>query len=310
VTAALRAALEAESAARPTSAVEARVRRQHASVVKRVVAMLEAPRHRGPARRIGEATVHLAVGLGAIHEAMGARGARHGRARFEISGERPPPRSRNRGAAAPREQQDEDPDTIEMIDPLSGATVAVAGERRRARGDEPEADEDEALGRAFGVDEWQVADRGPRGIGIARRGRPAALVGVGEPVAFRSGNGSWVVGVVRWLAVDTEEVHRAGIEVLSPAALPVEVRAEDDGRDGAVRAALVLKAPDGSPSATMVAFPGTHASGRVLIATSDDGKTAARLRAGRLLEATAACEVFEVQELRSSAAPAASSTPG
>jgi hypothetical protein len=301
VTQALRADLVADGAARPASAVEARTRRQHVSLVKRLLAMLDAPRHRGPARQAGETKVHLAVGLGAIHEAMGARGARRGRARFDLPGGNGGPRPSGKGKkGSADEDEDLAPDSIDMIDPHSGATIAVASERKpknKGAGDDADVEAPEVFDPAFGIDQWKVADRGPHGIGIARKGRPRAAVGVGEPVAFRSGRGSWVVGVVRWLAVDSGDVHRAGIEVLSPVAAPVEVLAVDEGRDGAVHAALLLRSRDGGPSAAMIALPGTRVPGRMLCLRDGNGRTTGGLRVGKLIETTPVCEIFAVREV-------------
>ena len=295
VSRALGAMLQAVEAGTPGSAAESRARRETISLLRRVVAMLDSLRQRGGERKRASSAVHVAVGIGAIHAAMGVRRADTPRATFEVpAAARKPSAARTLLQAI--EPEGVDNDAIDMIDPHSGATVSVrepGGPRGGSRTRERAADTGgTAPGTARDLDTWQVADSGPRGIGIVRESPPSAPVGVGEPVAVRAGDTPWVVGVIRWMMVDASKGHRAGVEMLSQSATPVELRAMDAGSGAVSRAGLVLGGARADGGGLMVALPGSYGEGRVFHVQGFDEAPARRVRATSLLDTTAVCEVI------------------
>ncbi len=149
-------------------------------------------------------------------------------------------------------------------------------------------------GPAYKTEAWELADKGPGGIGVLHGARPAIPIGVGQLLGIRFGSGRrshWSVGVVRWLHIAHKDHYHAGVQVLAKAAQAVWIRTGDSGDEaGEGVAALVLPKLDSAKGSSVVAPGGTFTTGAMLSVQTPHERVT--IRAGSLTESTESYDRF------------------
>jgi len=149
---------------------------------------------------------------------------------------------------------------------------------------------------------WRLVDEGPGGVGILRREHPRQPVGVGELVAMQfplrgDADDEWSVGVVRWLTVDGDEDHQAGVQMIAESATPVMCYSEavTDTITRIPRPALAIPDLDGAQGSTLLTPRGLFTRGTTLRVLTERG--AVLVQAVGLSESTAAFDRFSYRIL-------------
>lgn len=121
---------------------------------------------------------------------------------------------------------------------------------------------------AYRHQSWQVVNEGADGVGIAHDGRPDSFVGVGDLVGLQfplrgDDEDDWSLGVIRWISVDEENRHQAGIQMLAERCSPVTVQAESGtgSMTRIPRPALALPSVGTDASSTLITPGGMFNAG-------------------------------------------------
>jgi len=129
---------------------------------------------------------------------------------------------------------------------------------------------------SYTAEYWELLDQGPGGVGVIKRLRPNQAVGVGEIIGIQTPTGdqqgSWSVGVVRWLSIANAGEYQIGVQLMARRAEAVGILAAEATSPSP---ALLLRGEEGSERATLITAPGLLPKGLDLTLTSAAGETTA-----------------------------------
>ncbi len=194
-------------------------------------------------------------------------------------------------------------ETLDVISVKSGGVVTVSAshwggeeEGKRPLQRRPQAQEKKPAARpplspdSFSAEYWELVNQGPGGLGIVKHIRPNYAIGVGGTIGIQfpgkaGQEGRWALGAVRWLSIADSGEYQAGVQLLSPRATPVAVRATSAfGQGASLRAGLALPDLDGGSESSLISPRGTYRKGGVLVV--ETGEQVLKLRMESLEETT------------------------
>ena len=155
---------------------------------------------------------------------------------------------------------------------------------------------------SYSSEAWKVIDEGPGGYGLVRDDPPDNPAGAGELIGLNfpqrgDGEFDWIIGVVRWVNISTDNKQQMGIQVISASALPINVFAENvtDTITRIPRPALAIPFLDAERGTTIISPRGIFAKGSQLRIA---GETHISLiEAKSLLESTSTLDRFSFKVL-------------
>lgn len=189
---------------------------------------------------------------------------------------------------------------------LSGGESAGA-RRRAASNDDGEIHIRDAgnvleFTASYDIENWTIIDEGPSGLGMARDTPPRLPVGVGDLVGLQfplrgDAEDEWTIAVVRWIHINEDDDYQAGVQILSPTAVPLTVHLEslDETSSRVPSPALALPCIDDRPSSTLMVPRGQFAQGTLLRAVG--GGRTVLLRLAARSEATGSFERFAYERV-------------
>ncbi len=195
-------------------------------------------------------------------------------------------------------------ETLDVISVKSGGVVTVSaghwgGEERQKQpvrqGKKPAASPIPTPD-SFSAEYWELVNQGPGGLGIVKHIRPNYAIGVGGTIGIQfpskvDQGGPWALGAVRWLSIADSGEYQAGVQLLSPRATPVAVRAASVvGQGASLRAGLALPDLEGGSGSSLISPRGTYRKGGTLIVETDE--QVLRVRMESLEETTGSYDRF------------------
>ncbi len=193
-------------------------------------------------------------------------------------------------------------ETLDVISVKSGGVVTVSAshwggeeERNQPRKQSPVREKRPAASPppspdSFSAEYWELVNQGPGGLGIVKHIRPNYAIGVGGPIGIQfpgkaGQEGRWALGAVRWLSIADSGEYQAGVQLLSPRATPVAVRATSAfGQGPSLRAGLALPDLEGGSGSSLISPRGTYRKGGILVV--ETGEQVLKLRMESLEETT------------------------
>ncbi|OGT33691.1 MAG: hypothetical protein A2W28_03190 [Gammaproteobacteria bacterium RBG_16_51_14] len=147
----------------------------------------------------------------------------------------------------------------------------------------------------FPTEQWQIVDQGAGGYALINNGCPKNPVRVGDLVAIRhpdDDQGYWTLGLIRWLIIGKNKIHKIGIQNLAASARAGAVRAcSESNLDREYKRALIISHNGSAADISIITDKGMYVSGREL-EMEFDGKRII-MKAKDLLEATVGFEYFK-----------------
>lgn len=143
---------------------------------------------------------------------------------------------------------------------------------------------------------WDLTDESAGGYALAKSGEQGETVRVGDLVASRpENNGSWEIGIVRWVRTSGMDNIEIGIQRLSPGASAVAVMPVEDAQ---IKYHLSLALPEVramKQPATLLTPRGFFKPGRIL--SLDNSYHTRQIKATKLVELSGSFERFQYDKL-------------
>lgn len=142
---------------------------------------------------------------------------------------------------------------------------------------------------------WELTDESAGGYALAKSGAQVEPVRVGDLLGSKNdgGNGTWEIGIVRWVRTTGLDNIEIGVQRLAPSAAALAVILPEDSM---ARPSLALALPEMRPlklPVTLITQRGIYKSGRILLL--DDGFRLRRIKAVNLVELSGSFERFHYQ---------------
>jgi len=143
----------------------------------------------------------------------------------------------------------------------------------------------------YRIDRWQVHDVSPQGLLLSQDGEPSVRFRVGDALGVQRSNtvGQWSVGIVRWFRAQGTKGVEVGVELISPDAAPVSLRAAGDSEAVAAPALMLPPVEAAHRPASVLAPRGVLLVGKDFFLTARD-RTVRRVRILDAIERTGSIE--------------------
>jgi len=153
----------------------------------------------------------------------------------------------------------------------------------------------DATAARYAADTWNFVDAGPGGYAIYTKETPKSTIRVGELIGLQDDTGGgktgWVLGVIRWLIVQSDEAHKIGIQILAKNPRPAAVTVmSKDTSNGETRRAFMIKGTGADSLLALVTPKGYYAVDQALEVEVDAQRLT--LRAAELKESAHGFEFF------------------
>jgi len=159
---------------------------------------------------------------------------------------------------------------------------------------------EETIQRVYTVDDWSLVDQGPGGFAVVKNDKPRDAVRVGDLVGVskksaKESSQKWDLGVIRWLMIRQNKIHKVGIQVIGKNTHTAAIRAaQGNPQDLHYRRAFLIGDTNDLSSATFIATKGMFSPDRELEIHRDEQTL--RVLTHTLQESTVSFDHFSVQE--------------
>jgi cyclic-di-GMP-binding protein len=144
---------------------------------------------------------------------------------------------------------------------------------------------------------WELTDESAGGYALIKSGTHTETVRVGDILANRpdSGDGSWEIGIVRWVRTSGADNIEIGVQRLSPGAAPVAIMPLEDSQERYYLALALPEVHAMKQPATLLTPRGFFKSGRILYL--DNSYRTRQIKAVKLVELSGSFERFQYEAI-------------
>jgi len=144
---------------------------------------------------------------------------------------------------------------------------------------------------------WDLTDESAGGYALAKSGTQIETVRVGDLLASRpeSGDGSWEIGIVRWVRTSGADNIEIGVQRLSPGAASVAIMPLEESQERYYLALALPEVHAMKQPATLLTPRGFYKSGRILYL--DNSYRTRQIKATKLVELSGAFERFQYETI-------------
>ena len=146
---------------------------------------------------------------------------------------------------------------------------------------------------------WDLVDESAGGYALAKSGNHTETVRVGDLLASRpdSGDGSWEIGIVRWVRTSGVDNIEIGVQRVSPGASAVAILPLEDNQERYYLALALPEVHAMKQPATLITPRGFFKSGRIL--SLDNSYRTRQIKAVKLVELSGSFERFQYEVIES-----------
>lgn len=144
---------------------------------------------------------------------------------------------------------------------------------------------------------WELTDESAGGYALVKSGTHSETVRVGDLLASRpdSVDGSWEIGIVRWVRTSGVDNIEIGVQRLSPGAAAVAIMPLEESQERYFLALALPEVHAMKQPATLLTARGFYKSGRILYL--DNSYRTRQIKATKLVELSGAFERFQYETI-------------